>query len=360
MTRSSTCLFFELIRVAIGANLCLTKTPSDTEWNDLYAIAKKQSLVGICFSGVQKLQAQNQCPPEMLYLQWMGMAAKIQQRNELMNNRCKELQTTLLNEGFNCCILKGQGVALLYGKQLRNLRQSGDIDVLLWKDLLKPSENKKEICEYARRFDRNASGIEHHIEVPVFQDTTVELHYTSAYLCNPFDNNRLQRWFCENLRTYEDENGLIVPNFKYNIIFLLAHAYRHYMTEGLGMRQVMDYFMLLQSEEEFDKKEIEVTLRNLGLQSFASGLMWVLHTVFRMPENRCICNYDEKVGTCLLRDIVINGNFGHYRKKSDNNDSHIGHFIGRMSRSLHLFMLFPNEAIWSPLIMIKNFISSRK
>lgn len=48
-------------------------------------MAKKQSLVGMCFAGVQKLQKQQQCPPEMLYLQWMGMAAKIQQRNEVMD-----------------------------------------------------------------------------------------------------------------------------------------------------------------------------------------------------------------------------------------------------------------------------------
>lgn len=352
-------LFFELIQTSIGRKTCLTKQPSDTEWGDLYSEAKKQSLVGVCFAGVQRLQTQNQCPPEMLYLQWMGMAAKIQQRNELMNNRSKELQTTLLNEGFNCCILKGQGVALVYGKQLRNLRQSGDIDVLLWKDTMTPSENKKEICEYARRFDRKASGIEHHIEAPVFQDATVELHYTPAYLCNPFDNNRLQRWLGENLHTYVDENGLIVPDFKYNVVILLVHAYRHYMTEGIGLRQVMDYLMLLQSEESFDKVEIEATLKNLGLLKFARGLMWVLHSVFGLPKNSFICNQDEKVGKRLLHDIVEEGNFGHHKKKYNDDNSHVGHFIERTTRSLNLFMLFPYEAIWSPIIMIKNFISAR-
>lgn len=61
-------LFFELIRVTIGNQVCLSHTPSADEWCDLYAMAKKQSLVGVCFAGVQKLVTQQQAPPEMLYL----------------------------------------------------------------------------------------------------------------------------------------------------------------------------------------------------------------------------------------------------------------------------------------------------
>lgn len=78
--------FFELIQVAIGTRICLSHTPSADEWGVQYVMAKKQSLVGVCFAGVQKLQSQRQETPEMLYLTWMGMAAKIQQRNEAMND----------------------------------------------------------------------------------------------------------------------------------------------------------------------------------------------------------------------------------------------------------------------------------
>lgn len=137
-------LFFQLIRVAIGNAVCLPHTPKAEEWQMLYEMAKKQSLVGICFAGVQHLVSQHQSPPEMLYLQWMGMAAMIQQRNEVVNRQCAELQARFSADGWRSCILKGQGVASYYkvkgvrldDKDLSPLRQSGDIDVLLWKDSL--------------------------------------------------------------------------------------------------------------------------------------------------------------------------------------------------------------------------------
>ena len=57
----------------------------------LYAMAKKQSPVVVCFAAVQKLVEQRQKPPEMLYLTWMGMAAKIQQKNRIVDEQCVNL-----------------------------------------------------------------------------------------------------------------------------------------------------------------------------------------------------------------------------------------------------------------------------
>ena len=108
-------ILFELIQVALGTRICLSHTPSADEWGELYAMAKKQSLVGVCFAGVQRLQQQRQEPPEMLYLTWMGLAAKIQQRNDVVNRRCVELQERLAKDGFRSYIMKGQAVGTLYG-----------------------------------------------------------------------------------------------------------------------------------------------------------------------------------------------------------------------------------------------------
>lgn len=181
-------LFFELIQVTIGTRICLSHTPSADEWGELYAMAKKQSLVGVCFAGVQKLQEQYQTPPEVLYLTWMGMAAKIQQRNEVVNRQCVELQAKLSADGFRSCILKGQGVAQLYGESIRGLRQSGDIDI--WVDEPCPSV-----------YDRmKKKGIEiknpgaHHAEAMVYEDTIVEVHPFPSWFYSPMIELRFRCW----------------------------------------------------------------------------------------------------------------------------------------------------------------------
>ena len=132
-------LFFELIRVALGSQYTLSRAPSSKEWKQLYDMSKKQSLVGICFAGLQKLfnldhqepRTNNPQPdstqyPELitqnlnedLYYKWMGMSAKIQHRNDVVNRQCVELQKRLREDGFRSCILKGQGVAKWYKETL--------------------------------------------------------------------------------------------------------------------------------------------------------------------------------------------------------------------------------------------------
>lgn len=98
-------LFFELIRVAIGTQDSLSHILMGKEWQILYDIAKKQSLVGICFAGIQKFCNSDEeyyaGMSELQYLRWMGMAAKIQQRNQVVNQQCVELQAKLAADGFN-------------------------------------------------------------------------------------------------------------------------------------------------------------------------------------------------------------------------------------------------------------------
>lgn len=133
-------LFYQLIRVAIGTQDCLSRLPSNKEWKALYDMAKKQSLVGVCFAALQRLGADAEEGfarigiSEMQYLTWMGMAAKILQRNEQMDEEVRNVWAMLDADGLGPCIMKGQSVMKYYPEHLRGLRQSGDIDVLVAKD----------------------------------------------------------------------------------------------------------------------------------------------------------------------------------------------------------------------------------
>lgn len=141
-------------------------------------------------------------------------------------------------------------MATLYG-EFSALRQSGDIDVLLWKDGLSLKENRKAVMELARGLDSEASGSEHHVHAHIFSDTEVELHFEPSYFCNPWANRRFRRWGEEHREDMVccEELGFMVPDAEYNIVFMLSHIFRHYVSEGVGMRQLMDYYFVLRAAQ---------------------------------------------------------------------------------------------------------------
>ena len=334
------CLFFELIQVAIGTRICLSHAPSADEWGELYAMAMKQSLVGVCFAGVQKASPQPSTKgkgeksllfrgdleeayiPEMLYLTWMGMAVKIQQRNETINRQCVDLQKRLSADGFRSYIMKGQYVATLYGEHLAALRQSGDIDVYLEGGLDK-------VLAYARTFGEVKKVNELEMSVPVYEDpstnsgqgTEVEFHYRPFIMRNPFKNAKLQKFFDDqseacftnriSLENKAESLEIMAPTIVFNLVHQMVHTYHHFITEGVGLRQLMDYYFVIQASNPEDINKCQKMVESLGLNRFASALMWVLMHVFGLKVEQALWAPCEKDGRLLLDEILMSGNFGH-------------------------------------------------
>lgn len=297
----------------------LKRPPSAKVWQMLYELAKKQSLVGVCFAGVQRLvdsDAEDYCGmSELQYLTWMGMAAKIQQRNEVVNKQCVGLQKLLATDGLRSSILKGQGVALYYGEHLRYLRQSGDIDV--WIDA-----PKEKILEWAKAHGTTNGDGDLHVECKLFENTSVELHFTPSIASGSKTNKRLQEWF----ESRKDEcmtnqiGSFITPTSEFSKVYLLHHMFRHYLYEGIGLRQMLDYYMTLRAVQEARcckaaVQEALTVIKELGMEKFASAVMYVMREVFGMEEKYMICPMDEKRGRRLLEVIMEGGNFGHSTEK---------------------------------------------
>lgn len=343
-------IFFELLQVALGTRVCLSHTPDADEWGKLYEMAKKQSLVGVCFSPVQKLQGQHQEPPEMLYLKWMGMAAKIQQRNEIVTKQCAELQAKLSDEGFRCCILKGQGVAQLYSDSLRTLRQSGDIDVWV-------SDNREVIMAYIQKVAPTNTIIKLHADFHIFQDTDVEVHFKPTYMRCPWTNRRLQDWFkkFEWFEGFNVVNGFRTPSDEFNLVFIALHIFRHLMGEGIGLRQLMDYyFVLIHVDDSETRKRAYVVLESLGLSKFAGALMWICKEVFGLDKDSMICEPDPVIGDKILREIEIGGNFGHHDDRKKDNESMLRRFMRTNATNLRFLPYFPAEVLSTPIYRVAH------
>lgn len=342
-------LFFDLIRVTIGNQICLSHSPTADEWGKLYDMAKKQSLVGVCFAGVQKLVTKKQEPPEMLYLTWMGMAAKIQQRNEVVDRQCAELQAKLSADGLRSCVLKGQGVGFLYGESLCGLRQSGDIDA--WVD-----GGFDVVNAFVQKTAPTDDVAYHRFHFDAFEDTEVELHHRPTLMRNLLDDRKLEKWYkSHDFSTFENlDKGFCVPSLEFNRVFILTHIYRHFLFEGVGLRQVLDYYFVLRSQQltAEEKSKTMAVLRSFKMSRFASAVMWVLSSSFGLDRRYLLCEPDEEEGKFLLSEILLTGNFGHAETRYKGNSK-----IRRMTRHwLHLLSHYPSEVIWSPIWIMYHHI----
>lgn len=359
-------LFFELIQVAIGRRTHLSRTPSSEEWEQLFLMAERQTVLGVCFKAVREMA---DSVPQPVYMRWLAMAAKIQQRNEEMNRKCAEVYEAIRKKGFECAILKGQGVAELYNPNVNlglNLyRQSGDIDMWLWKEGVSLKENRKEVIRFARTIQPDATGAEHHVGVE-WLETDVELHYEPAYFCNPFANRKFRKWFMDydKSRFQLSDNGFFVPDTEFNRVFLLAHAFRHYISEGLGLRQLMDYYFLLRNLNDNNNLNLDFNLNlnndkvieELGMGRFEKAMKWVIGYVF---EGNDVEN-GRKYGKMLLRHIMDGGNFGKHKANTvANRHTHYGRFVNQLTHDIQLMRYYPSEAVWAPLSMIREFVRIR-
>ena len=107
----------------------------------------------------------------------------------------------------------------------------------------------------------------------------------------------------------EKYGELVCPTHSFNLVFQLTHVFWHFVSEGVGMRQILDYYFLLQEEEEpsldassqhSGNQEIVSIVRQLGLADFAEGLMWVLHEVLGLEPEKMPFGMNEARGRELL------------------------------------------------------------
>lgn len=347
-------LFFNLIRCGMGKCDCLSRAPGAVEWGELFEIAKKQTLVGIAFAGIERLP-QEQRPPKDVLLQWYKMCMLIKKCNADLNRKCVAVSQKFRSEGFENCILKGQGLAQLYPDP--TLRTPGDIDV--WLD-----GGDKKAIGYVRRFFPECKPTYHHVDFPIALDLEIEIHYRPSWAYSPFANKRLQRFFSsvanEQFGNYVNtpEGAFPVPDLAFNRVYVLLHIYRHLFQEGIGLRQMLDYYYVLDKGFTVqESEECEKLLKVLGLKNFATATMYILKEKFGLENENLIVRPDARRGEFLLKEIMIAGNFGNYdsRYKIVSNESEVRHFLNSMKRITRLVAQYPSETLWSPYFKIWHF-----
>ena len=451
---------FAFLKYCLGSKENMSRVITGMDWQELYSFASKQALLGLCFDGIERLG--KEYPEELkrnpigreLLMTWMGKAQQIRRQNMKVNAVASKLFSMLREDGMRCCILKGQGNALMYPNPYS--RTPGDIDV--WIDA-----SRERIMEYAqKKFELGDDIRLQHLETSL-DGVPVELHFFPCSMNNILYHARLQKWFrrnadlqCSHIVGLPDGTGdIAIPTTAFNVVYQLTHLYHHFFDEGIGMRQIIDYFLVVNDfsknvflnndlsnhpvplskegstafpkplspqgtgdvtapsrcSEPLRSKDggaskpspdcagwdrrgvsgdtssvscssasgssitsvrsasttdpsvstaldvVQRELKYLGLWKFAGAVMFVLHEVLGLSEDKMIVPMDEKRGRLLLAEILDGGNFGrHFTKYAGFTHQSMGKkYFLKIWRNMHFVRYYPAEALCEPLFRTWHF-----
>lgn len=311
-------LLFELLRFALdttGESQCFKEAPSDAQWKVVYELAKRQCVRGVAFSGIKKLP-ENVRPARALLLRWSLDAEAIAGKNKLMDQEGARLTQFFEGAGRKNAILKGQANARLYPDVLS--RQAGDIDIWVEGGRKDVSELLYKLNLLNAETDDHAYSL-HHIHLPETKDgIAVEVHFKPASGI-PFRNGALQEFLNEEIRKAEKvPEGFYSPSIKFALVMQMAHLQQHFYSGGLGLRQYMDYLMLLRHSNESDRNAAVTVMKRLSMMRACGAVMWLLQQVFGLEQGLMLCAPDRRRGECLLKLALAFGNFGQYKSKPKN------------------------------------------
>lgn len=316
-----------------------TEMPTVADWPALIAFAEKQALIGVCLPDERPSNID-----QKLALQWIGQVQMIDRRNMLLNERISQLFKMLEDAGFDCCLLKGQGNAEMYPNPLA--RCSGDIDV--WVD-----EKEDVVYQFVREQKPNAEETFKHIHFPIFDDAPVDVHSSPLRFYSAHYKKRLDCWieqnkseqFAHKIKLTGIEIEVNVPTRFFNVIYQMGHMMIHTFDEGVGLRQVVDYFYVLRGLDVSANEisEMSATLKRLGMYKFAQAIMWIEAIVLGLPTGQCLVEPNENLGRKLLCDILEGGNFGHHSERYGGRKGFYYRGIVEALRDLKWFFINPRE-----------------
>ena len=404
-------IFIDFLRFCIGSVKEIPDSLKEVDWKELYAIAKKQCLVGILFDGIKKLPAEHVGMEKELLLQWMAESQMLKKANVRLNDAAIQVSEWFRKKGFRTCILKGQGNALMYPNPYS--RTPGDIDI--WVE-----GGDKRVISFVRSISPHEKACYHHIEFPSYKGVEVEVHYRPSFLLCFRHNRKLQKYY-ERVKEEQfshrvmlgEQGEIAIPTMEFNLIFQLTHIFSHLMNEGIGLRQLVDYYYVLcdfykvyqnfsnpsvslskgsstfspspsssgsgdvtapsRCSEPLRSKDggpskvspncagwdrlgiLQKELKELGLWKFAGGIMYIMQEVFGMPASRLIVPPNEKYGKFVLNEVLEAGNFGKHDARNRFGRSQLGHNLQRVYRDMRLVRYFPAEALCEPLFRVWHF-----
>lgn len=235
-------------------------------WPVIQTLAYEQGLSAVVLDGIDKLPVDKR-PPKDFALQWIGeVLQSYEYRYEQYCRVIAEMANLYNAHGLKMMVLKGYACSLNWPKPEH--RPCGDIDI--WQfGKQKEADN---LLEKEKNIKIDSSH--HHHTVFYWRDFMVENHYDFINVHHHKSNSEMEKILKElgeddsySVDLYGERVYLPSPNL--HVLFLLKHASSHFASEGINLRQILDWGHFVQSHGlEIDWQWLEKVLIEYGMLDF--------------------------------------------------------------------------------------------
>ena len=311
MPTTSETYFVKLIRFALLDDKTPLRELTQSEWREVFSIAKEQAMTGILYCAIEKMPKELR-PEKSILLEIYSITQQIEKQNTFLNTRLNSLFN--IYNGFEAkpMLLKGQGVASCYASPLR--RNSGDIDVFI-------SQNFDKVNAWVSTQDEDAQDYEPELDKHVhfhWQGVVVENHFMLARFFNRATDKKMQEITAEGLQAEapisigigDSQTNLLPPTLY--LLHLITHFAHHLMDWGIGLRQLTDITMFINSyHSSINQKMLHRWLSQLHLERVAGAIVSIGINELGLNANYVTFPRDkgEKYAAQLLSIVISAGNF---------------------------------------------------
>lgn len=283
----------------------------DIDWSYMVELAKKHNLLAICLEEAIKYP---------LYTERFVYHQEIQEVMGIISTQIRrtedflQLYQSFADANIYPVVVKGLVCRQLYG-EMSDHRPSGDEDILI-----RPEEFRKAQAILNSQGYFSDIKIEDDAQLQWIQEVSfthpvkklhVELHLNLMGRENDV-RSRMTDYFSDVFENYREImiNGVCVRtmNHQQHLVYLIFHAFKHFVGNGFGMRQMVD--ILLYHEQyavEIDLIELKKTLSEYKVDIFWNDILHIGNSYlgFNLPVVQEL-NFSNE----LLEDVIECGVFG--------------------------------------------------
>lgn len=355
MVNSSSEFFSLLLRRSLWGNkeVFLYSKISLQDLRDSISIAKSQSVLGLVANVILSDSAFSEKLPVQESAKLKHFVMSNLSTSQMLNNSLLLIVQELRKHSIDPVLLKGQGIAKYY--PVPELRQCGDIDIYVGQ------EKFTKACEVIGAM---STPEDHQGDIPSLKhfhtrigNAFIEIHrYTDVYY--PKRLNRVYQKISDDGMSSGlvplDFSGVSVmsPSVNFNVFFIFNHFWHHFIADGVGLRQICDWVLLLHHNYgKIDLQYLESVLNQMGLMKQWKVFGCIAVDVLGLPRKEMpfYDNQYQKLSVKVLDLIMLEGNFGKENLKGYKRPE--GYVAGkwysfrkRAKRNLRVLRLFPKDA----------------